>query len=379
MKVNLSALLFIPGSSSFQLGPPSCRVASSRVNTLAFPSSFSRIQHQHTNLLHFNLHMDNSSDDNESKDKDSEHSIDDQVEEEVEKVEEEVEKVKDSYEDSGLKGTVEETIAKAKVTPEKVAGRKKRVIAGYKILVTGYLAIGVAIGAISRQPFYGTGPVLASGVSYIMIGAAENSQLSSDTYKRLNIGLFEYGATGILAGILMKLNPLWALTCFIAVVNSIKGYGYGLKGWELGDACAKEDMSNGIKSSIEGLTKVPNLKSAVYLAGTLAVGTLKLAKLAEIFNIIKMSGSPYVLGTRLFRLAKLMLLTIVMFTLKDASDRDRLEGTTFIELNALASLTFGSWAIYEKIITPIGGLLGFLSAFTAFNGLTSQMRKSKKE
>jgi hypothetical protein len=74
-----------------------------------------------------------------------------------------------------------------------------------------------------------------------------------------------------------------------------------------------------------------------------------------------------------------MLLTIVLFTLKDASDRDRLEGTTFIELNALASLTFGSWAIYEKIITPIGGLLGFLSAFTAFNGLTSQMRKSKKE
>jgi len=366
MKLKFSALLLIRGSSSFQLSPPSCRVAS-RANALVLPSSVARIHHQHAKFPQSTIRMTSGSDDNDSKDEDS---MD-------EKLEEKAEKLKDAYEDSGLKGKVEETVAKAKVTPEKIAGRKKRVIAGHKILVAGYLAFGAIFSAISRQPFFGTGPLLASGVSYIMIGAAEKSRLSSDTYKRLNIGLFEFGVTGFLAGILMKLSPLWALTCFIAVVNSIKGYGYGLKGWELGDASAKDDLTNGMKKNIGLLTKVPNLKSAIYLAGTLAVGTLKLMKLAEIFNIIKMSGSTIVLGTRLFRLAKLMMMTIVMITLKDAADRDRLEGATFIELNALASLTFGTWAFYESVFTPIGGFLGCFSAFTAFNGVSSKMKKSK--
>jgi len=387
MKLTLFYLITISGASGFQLHPP-CRVATSRALLLSSPVA--RIQHQNINKRFpcTFLKMSSDSDGNGDKDDDLTDSMSSKIDEEVENIKDgyedsgvkgKVEEVADGYEDSGLKGKVEEIAAKVKVvSPEKIEGRKKRVIAGYKILVAGYLAFGAIICAISRKPFYGAGPLLASGVSYSMIGAAENSRLSSDTYKRLNIGLFEFGVTGFLAGILMKLSPVWALTCFITVVNSVKGYGYGLKGWELGDQCVKEEIKSGMKTNIGVLTKVPNPKSAFYLAGTLAVGTFKLVKLSEIFNIIKASGSNYVLGTRLFRLSKLMLLTVIMFTLKDAADRDRLEGTTFIELNALASITFGTWAFSENLFSVIGGFLGFASAFTAFNAISSQTKKNKK-
>ena len=372
MKLRLFSFILISGTSSFQLHPP-CRVATSRTEGLQLASPVARVQHQSINTRFPStfLKMSGDSDGNGNKDDDLTDSVSDDIEEEVETI-------KDEYKDSGLKGKVKEIVAKVKVSPEKIEGRKKRVIAGYKIIVAGYLAFGAIICAISRKPFVAAGPLLASGVSYIMIGAAENSRLSSDTYKRLNIGLFEFGVTGFLAGILMKLSPVWALTCFIAVVNSVKGCGYGLKGWELSEQSVTEEIKSGMKNNIEVLTKVPNLKSALYLAGTLAVGTFKLFNLSEIFNIIKTSGSKYVLGTRLFRLSKLMLLTIIMFTLKDASDRDRLDGTTFIELNALASITFGTWAFSENVFSAIGGSLGFASAFTAFNAISSQAKKNKK-
>ena len=39
-----------------------------------------------------------------------------------------------------------------------------------------------------------------------------------------------------------------------------------------------------------------------------------------------------------FRYKKVMLLTAISYTLKDAADRDRLDGATFIQLNALLSV-----------------------------------------
>ncbi len=140
----------------------------------------------------------------------------------------------------------------------------------------------------------------------------------------------------------------------VAMINSVKGYGYvyGLKGWELNPACAKEDLVSGIRSTSKSLLKIPNLNSAVYLylylAGTaIMVATFAVKNILEVINILLSpaassgtgtgTGTPgkaaIVLYSRLFRLAKFFLWAVVMFTLKDASDRDRgrLEGTTFIE------------------------------------------------
>lgn len=305
-------------------------------------------------------------------------SDDEDMKGEIEEVVEEgVEKMKESIED--MSKNYDKLINKVKaVSPEnvgKVRGRKQRVITGYRLSMALFAVFGAVIAALSRQPLYGTGPLLAAGVSYILIGAAQNDRLSSETYKRLNIGLFEFGTVGLLAGYLMKLSPAWGIACFIGIVNSIKGYGYGLKGWILQNNSAKDDLTEGMKGNIKTMAKIPNIKSFGYFLGTGAVGFLKVAKLLEVFTLIKGSANPNTIGTRLFRLSKLMILTIIMFTLKDAADRDRLEGTTFIELNFLSSITFAIWSTYEKITSPVGGLFAALSAFTAFNGISSLSKK----
>ncbi len=282
-------------------------------------------------------------------------------------------------ETSDEKNDVEETSKPKKaVSPQKLEGRKKRVIGGYKILAAAYGFFGFIMLGLTKNPFYSSGPLLAAGISYILIGAAENNRLSSDTYKRLNLALIEYGFVGFMAGICMKLNLMWKIGCFIAFVNSIKGYGYGLKGWELAPASAKDDLINGMKANFKSMLRIPNMKSLGYSAATLTVGYLKLAKLVEVMKLM-VGGSAYTLGTRLFSLSRLMITTIVLYTLKDAADRDRLEGTTFIELNALAFLCFATWAVYEKLSTPFGKLFAFFSVFTASNGVLSIMNKKNSK
>lgn len=259
---------------------------------------------------------------------------------------------------------------------KKIAGRKKRVNAGYKISAIGFTFLGLIMTIVAKNPFYSSGPLLTAGFSYILIGAAKNDRLSSNTYKRLNIALIEYGLIGFIGGVYMKTSVLWNIICFITFVNAIKGYGYGLKGWELGDACAKEDMVNGMKENLKCISKVPNIKSFGYLTATLTVAYLKLSKLLEVFTIVK-DGIPdsRFFGTRLISLARFMVMTIAMFTLKDAADRGRLEGTTFIELNAMVAAMMGLWAYYAKLSTPLGKAFGFFSLFSAFNGVSSYMKK----
>lgn len=365
MKVFFAVLLFVWEATGFQTHS-CCRIHSKYVYYDGTVPSLN-FKFNHTPTRSFPLHM--------TKVPENENDDTDEVKDAIN---EEGEKFQDAMKDLGVTGKIQETVAKAKVSSEVVEARKTRVITGYKGMAVGYSVMAGVIYALSRQPFYSAGPLLASGIAYIMIGAAENSRLSSDTYKRLNISLFEYGLTGLVAGLCMKLSPLWAFTCLVTIINSIKGYGYGLKGWELGKADIKEEILQGSKSNLESLAKIPNLKSAGYLLATLTVASFKVMKFLEVIKIVKDNGSAYLIGTRLFRLAQLMTFTIVMFTLKDAADRDRLEGTTFIELNFLSAVSFATWAWYEKITTPLGVLMMGLSSFSLWNGLASQMKKNKK-
>lgn len=230
------------------------------------------------------------------------------------------------------------------VTPEKIAGRKKRVKAGYQIITASRFLLALFFCRLGK-PFFGVGPFLQAGIAYILKGAAENDRLSSDTYKRLNLAVFQFGLISLLAGIKMKTNPILAILSIIAMINSVKGYGYGLKGWELRPACAKEDLLNGIKSNLSCMTKISNIKSAGYWAATVAMVSMTAAKAYEALNLFMVSsGNSFLLGTRLFRLAKFTLFSVIMFTLKDAADRGRLEGTTFVELNLMAAVSYASWA-----------------------------------
>mmetsp|Transcript_3238 Transcript_3238/g.4721 ORF Transcript_3238/g.4721 Transcript_3238/m.4721 type:complete len:340 (-) Transcript_3238:47-1066(-) len=269
--------------------------------------------------------------------------------------------------------------SKKVVTPEKIAGRKKRLKTVYKLVIAKTGILSAVIYAKCSNPFYTMGFVLAGGVSYILLGAAVNNRLSSDTYKRLNLGLFTYGLFALFAGNFMKFPKIWSAACIITMINSIKGYGYGLKGWELKPTCAKEDFLNGIKSNTKTLLKIPNLNSAGYLAGTITLATLLFTKCREIINAIQSSTDTYMMGESLFRLSIFYILTLIMFTLKDASDRNRLEGTTFIELNAMTSVSFAAWALegYRNTgFVPLhAGASVFFSILSGFNALSSTLKK----
>ncbi len=225
---------------------------------------------------------------------------------------------------------------------KKIAGRKKRVVTGYKLTSVSYLLLGLTIIGKNRIPYYGMGPILVAGVGWILSDAATNNRLSSDTYKRLNLSLIASTSFSCTGNILMGGFAFERFMAFITIVNSIKGYGYGLKGWELKKACAKEDLLKGFKQSLQICSKVPNVKSAGYLAMSSVVGALIAFKFKDLACLILNSSKSFMIGTRMYRLSKLLLLGSISFTLKDAADRGRLDGTTFIHLNYLSSVTFAA-------------------------------------
>jgi hypothetical protein len=139
--------------------------------------------------------------------------------------------------------------------------------------------------------------------------------------------LATFGFVGLLVG--QNRGELWIITSVIAMINSIKGYGYGIKGWKLTESVSPiVDMMEGCKANVKCLLRVPNERSVGYLLATLFVGSVPLCMLK---SGIKLSVVSY---------TTLAMLAATTLTLKDAADRGRLEGTTFIELNAMTATVF---------------------------------------
>jgi hypothetical protein len=321
---------------------------------------------------------------------------------------------------------------------KKNAGRKSRVVTGYRAASLAYL--GSAVLPLFKhyrvqghvfawsEVYIVAGPVLASGVAYVLTDAAVNDRLQSGTYKRLNLFLGKYAALTLSMALLAPAwfaNSLFLVPSLLGLINSSKGYAYGALGWDKKTGSYKEDLLQGVKSSIQTLFLKPpkNLASLGYLGATLTVGGMKVAKLVEIVGVVikQEYATPLVIATGFFRLAKLSLLTAVLFTLKDAADRDRLGGTTFIELNFLSSFVLGTMAgrshcesyfhgvicfllfltqryclffffflgVPSSIIpaylspggavTKLGGAISLFSLFNAFNGVVGLVLKKKKK
>ena len=256
---------------------------------------------------------------------------------------------------------------------KKIAGRKKRIILGYRAALVAYLVSctvsllawivknGVSPPRMLILPLYSiaTGPFLASGIAYILSGAAYHDRLSSDTYKRLNLFLGEY------AIILLCMTPcvihlpiiggaLNAVATVFALVNSIKGYGYGVLGWDKKSGTTSsvlEDFVSGVRSSMKTLISVPkNFQSAGYMAATLLLGVFKIDAVIQVLQLSLQwrSISMDLVAPWAIRIANLALLIGIVFTLKDAADRSRLDGTTFIELNFMSSIVFGIMSGKQK-------------------------------
>lgn len=275
----------------------------------------------------------------------------------------------------------DEIESNASIITKKIEGRKKRVILGYKISSVMYAIFGMFIFGLSKKPFYASGPLIASGLCYILNGAAENNRLASDTYKKVNIVMAKYGLFGFAAGILMSLSPAWNLACVITMINSTKGYGYGLKGWELKEVSAKDDLVSMIKDTVTSMTKADSIKSKGYLITSIVMLVVTIGKFLEIMNLVVSKSGGNMIGTRMFRFTKYMLFTLLMMVLKSASDRNRLEGTTFIQMNMMAAIGYSSWVAYLVTeygkLTQFGALMVACSIFTGANGILSIRQKLK--
>lgn len=264
---------------------------------------------------------------------------------------------------------------------KKIEGRKRRVIMGYKAVMISYLAVGISsaikAGGLSTNVLCLIAGLIAmpAGISYILISAASHDRLGSDTYKRMNLALLENSLVGLSVVALAGGNKLLTLSYVLSAINTIKGFTYGVLGWEKkSDATLLGDLANGTKDTVKGFLSIPGkLRPFGYWALTCMLALSKLAKLKEIVQLVQANSVAAAgIAPLLARFNRLALLTLMSYTLKDAADRDRLGGTTFIQLNYLCALSMGVNAFFSGgMTTPIGALSAVFALFCAFNGITS--------
>mmetsp|Transcript_4367 Transcript_4367/g.6355 ORF Transcript_4367/g.6355 Transcript_4367/m.6355 type:complete len:388 (-) Transcript_4367:136-1299(-) len=270
---------------------------------------------------------------------------------------------------------------------KKIVGRKMRVQNGYKIIAIGY-ALNVLFSVSWVIAFHvAASMTLPAGIAYILNGAAKNDRLSSDTYKRLNLALGFYGFFGFFAKSAFKqrmISILWGLTSVVTMINCIKGYGYGLKGWALSDKVNPiSELADGTKSYFATLVKpIKDWKAFGYLVATLLFGYMKLLALSDVItDVFSGSSGLQFAGRNIIQYIRLMLLSTLTFTLKDAADRDRLMGTTFIETNIFVALASTSMAVLSFTRIPnllFGRIATGIAGFCALNAAVSIAQKKRE-
>lgn len=270
--------------------------------------------------------------------------------------------------------------------------RKNRLVSGYTtstIAYSAYLLQVIRVHGGITQPYalyLAIGPLLAAGLSYILTKAADKDTLDLFTSKRFNLALLGYSSLSlVMVGLAPQLRrPLFIGPPLLVAISSIKGYAYGVRGWDLQKPAATiaRDLKKTVTQTLSSLAKLPKtLQSFGYSAATLLLGVMKLAKVKEIVTILASSTSQSDLLVPLARLARLSLFSAVVFSLKDAADRGLLEGRTFIQLNLLSSACFGALAAFvlkgatsSAQIQAVGGVAAVFSIFCAWNGVASILK-----
>jgi len=260
----------------------------------------------------------------------------------------------------------------------------------YKATYLVYGAFALKNLRIHNSLSYGcllaSAPMLAAALAFILSGAASKDNLFLFTSKRYNLTLLAYGlcqlAVVILAG--RQAPPQWLIPPVLAIISSIQGYSFGVRGWALQKPAGT--ILNDFKKTIAQINlsflKLPkNLKSGGYLGATLMLATMKLVKLKEIAEIVldasnKANGGILV---PLARFGRLALFTSVVYSLKDGADRGILDdSTSLIQLNVLSSASFAALAAYVGVSTQIGVLAAFFSIFCAWNSAMSIFSKKNR-
>lgn len=200
---------------------------------------------------------------------------------------------------------------------------------------------------------------LAAGTCRLVADAARNNRLSSDTYKRLNIGLFGFCFISFFsipgeAAFHPQFGPAILL---MMVMTFLKVWGCNLAfdGWKTGVHESNDNTSmtskqlaktfgKGVKSTVRSIFHTPR-KGFVYLLYLMVVLAGGFSAVQEAQFYMSYNAPLLNISLEWSALARLFLISTMVFSLKDASERGRLTGSTFIQLNFMVGL----WALFGEL------------------------------
>ena len=223
------------------------------------------------------------------------------------------------------------------------------------------------------------GFALAAGLCHVLQGAATHDRLSSDTYKRLNIGLLGFCALGLAAvpgeGAFMNSATHALVVTMLLTFIKLFGTVLSLMGWKRGiqidggmKACTPNrmlrELVTGTKETVQGLKIGSNKKALTYRNCLLLVTMGILSSFMEgLFNIRyqnEFRRTWFEISLQWSAVSRLFMISTMIYSLKDAAERDRLAGTTFIQINIMV----GFWALVVGLgqaVYPLG--------FAAYRGV----------
>ena len=265
-----------------------------------------------------------------------------------------------------------------------ISGDKKSLMDAYRIGTIVFGSMGVVLlfmpdrtmtTLIASKLGGAAGFGIASGLCHILKGATEHDRLQSDTYKRLNIGLLGFSLMSLPAipgeaSFLPTFVPALFLS-IVATLARIFGCFISYQGWVqgMGGKAAPRtllrDVFKGAKETLGGL-RVKN-KGKLYRNFLILVILAAFSSLMDgIFNVRyakHLAIGAFEISLHWSAVARLFMLSTMIYSLKDAAERERLKGTTFIQLNIMVAL----WAflvgigqtIYPLGLAPARGALMF--------------------
>ena len=230
---------------------------------------------------------------------------------------------------------------------------------------------------------------LASAVSSILAGANDHDRLGSDTYKRLNIGLLGFATFGLFAlpGEAAFLPNVGSFTVLVTAIMVVKGLvgTVAFVGWKRGvsiETSLIKEILDGTKSTLAGLWFTKK-RGAAYRNPLVLVIAGLLSSFLEGCHFL--TNNMPKLETSLWwsAVSRLFLITTMMYSLKDAAERDRLAGTTFIQMNFMIFVwlfTVGiaqGLSVGEPFMLNKASLLPFSVPFLIETGRYTNEKKNK--
>ncbi len=243
----------------------------------------------------------------------------------------------------------------------------------------GYQATGMIYLMVSLLHFIRTGisfwslyyvlagPVLVAGLSFLLKQAvvtdSENStqdteiSLQSNTFKRFNWLLIVHSMLSLTLPIIDPTQfgrSIFIFPPLSALWNASKGHVYGgVIGWNpTRHICAVfTDIQQGWSSTMAILGNL-QVESWIYMLLGAMIGSMTLVKCKEVIGLIlwKIIGdaeySSLVLASRISRLARLIVLSGMILTLKDGADRKTLLITPYPQVGALIAMALTTLAGY---------------------------------